>query len=95
MIRALFYRGRPHLHASLLARPFDERPRVTVAAIAERLRREVQQRREAWSTSAGSLSVAIVPDVDVRIANFTALQAEVYAASCATALPEQLGAMSV
>lgn len=44
MIRALFYRGRHHLRAPLLARPFDERPRVTVATITERIRRESARR---------------------------------------------------
>lgn len=43
MIRALFYRGRHHLRAALLARPFDERPRVTVSVIAARLRREARE----------------------------------------------------
>lgn len=90
MIRALFYRGRHHLHASLLARPFDERPRVTVAAIAERLRREARQRREALGTA----SVVIEPDVHQFDAGVRRALLGLFSNPEQFA-PEQLGAMSV
>ena len=56
--RAVFYRGRHHTRARLLVRPFDERPRPTVAQIQARIRREVKLVR------VGTGYIAI--DVDAR-----------------------------
>ncbi len=85
MMRALFHRGRHHLHARLLARPFDERPRVTVATIADRIRREIP---------VGSALIVVEPDVrafdrGLRRALFGLFVIPEQVA------PEQLGAMSV
>lgn len=84
MIRTLFYRGRHHLRASLLARPFDERPRVTVATIAARLRRE----------ALGTASVVIEPDVHQFDAGVRRALLGLFTNPEQFA-PEQMGAMSV
>lgn len=57
MIRALFRRGRHHVRA--VKRGPDGAPLVTVAAVAEQIRREARQR--AWAV--GAVSVTTVPDV--------------------------------
>lgn len=54
-MRAYFRRGRHHLHASLLARPFDERPRATVSTLVERIQGE---------SALGSVAIEIRCDVE-------------------------------
>ena len=85
MMRALFYRGRHHLRARLLVRPFDERPRVTVATIANRIRSEIP---------VGSALIVVEPDVRAFDRGLRGALLGLFANPEQFA-PEQLGAMSV